>query len=274
MTATQTSAGEHAARNHAEVIDRPRVPRAVPVAVGLAWAAIIALHITGHGASVDHDSLLGPGGHLDLTSLLVYAAAWITMITAMMLPSAVPLLGLFAGVSRGQPRAGLVVAAFASGYLAVWMVFGWLALGFDTAVHTAVEASPWLHERPQLVIAAVLALAGAFQFSSLKDRCLSTCRHPGAYLLSHYRRGAGAALRIGCGHGLFCLGCCWALMLVAFAAGVANLWWMAALTALMVFEKTGREGQRGVRPIGLGLIALGMLMLAEPAVLPWILGSS
>jgi predicted metal-binding membrane protein len=63
-------------------------------------------------------------------------------------------------------------------------------------------------------------------------------------------------------------------MLVGFAAGVANLWWMAALTALMVFEKTGREGQRGVRPIGLGLIALGMLMLAEPAVLPWILGSS
>jgi predicted metal-binding membrane protein len=63
-------------------------------------------------------------------------------------------------------------------------------------------------------------------------------------------------------------------MLVGFAAGVANLWWMAALTALMVFEKTGREGQRGLRPIGLGLIALGILMLAEPAVLPWILGSS
>jgi predicted metal-binding membrane protein len=262
MTATQTSAGEHAARNHAEVIDRPRVPRAVPVAVGLAWAAIIALHITGHGASVDHDSLLGPGGHLDLTSLLVYAAAWITMITAMMLPSAVPLLGLFAGVSRGQPRAGLVVAAFASGYLAVWMVFGWLALGFDTAVHTAVEASPWLHERPQLVIAAVLALAGAFQFSSLKDRCLSTCRHPGAYLLSHYRRGAGAALRIGWGHGLFCLGCCWALMTVAFAAGMTDLRWMAGFTLLMTYEKVGRYGNAVARIAGFALIGLAVAIPA------------
>ena len=92
--------------------------------------------------------------------------------------------------------------------------------------------------------------------------------------MPRYQRGTRAAFRLGRQHGLFCLGCCWAIMLVGFAAGVANLWWMAALTALMVFEKTGREGQRGVRPIGLGLIALGILVLAEPAVLPWILGSS
>jgi predicted metal-binding membrane protein len=93
------------------------------------------------------------------------------------------------------------------------------------------------------------------------------CRHPGGYLLRHYRRGTGAAFRLGAGHGMFCVGCCWALMLVAFAAGVANLWWMAALTAVMVFEKTGPAGQRGVRPIGLGLIVLGILVLADPAAL-------
>ena len=68
-------------------------------------------------------------------------------------------------------------------------------------------------------------------------------------------------MRLGAGHGVWCVGCCWALMLVAFAAGVANLWWMAALTALMVFEKTGRQGRRGVRPIGVGLMVLGLLML-------------
>jgi hypothetical protein len=88
---------------------------------------------------------------------------------------------------------------------------------------------------------------------------------------SHSRLGAtgflagvpAPAFRLGAGHGVFCVGCCWALMLVAFAAGVANLWWMAALTAVMVFEKTGRGGQRGVRPIGLGLVILGIFMLAQ-----------
>jgi predicted metal-binding membrane protein len=140
-------------------------------------------------------------------------------------------------------------------------------------VHKIVEATPWLATHPAVIGRGVLGLAGAFQFSSLKDRCLKECRHPGGFLLPRYQRGTGAAFRLGRQHGLFCLGCCWAIMLVGFAAGVANLWWMAALTALMVFEKTGREGQRGVRPIGLGLIALGILMLAEPAALSWVLGS-
>jgi predicted metal-binding membrane protein len=112
----------------------------------------------------------------------------------------------------------------------------------------------------------VLVLAGGFQFSKLKDRCLTVCRSPGGYLRQHYRRGAAAAFRLGAGHGVFCVGCCWALMLVAFAAGVASLWWMAALTAVMVFEKTGRGGRRGVRPIGVGLIALGLLMLGPSSV--------
>jgi predicted metal-binding membrane protein len=144
----------------------------------------------------------------------------------------------------------------------VWTSFGAAAFLADLGVHRLVERSAWLATRPALIGGAVLLLAGAFQFSKLKDRCLAVCRHPAGYLLQHYRRGTGAAFRLGAGHGVFCVGCCWALMLVAFAAGVANLWWMAALTAVMVFEKTGRGGRRGVRPIGLGLIVLGLLMLA------------
>jgi predicted metal-binding membrane protein len=84
--------------------------------------------------------------------------------------------------------------------------------------------------------------------------------------MQYYRRGVRAALNIGVRHGLFCMGCCWALMLVGFAAGVANLWWMAALTAVMVFEKTAPGGDRAVKPIGLGLIGLGMLVLFVPPV--------
>jgi predicted metal-binding membrane protein len=157
---------------------------------------------------------------------------------------------------------------------ALWTGFGVAAFLGDLGIHRLVDGWDWLATRPWVLGGAVLLLAGAFQFSKLKDRCLTVCRHPGAYLLQHYRRGVGGAFRLGAGHGVFCVGCCWALMLVAFAAGVVNLWWMAALTAVMVFEKTGPAGRRGVRPIGLGLIVLGLLALADPALPPWILGPS
>jgi predicted metal-binding membrane protein len=187
------------------------------------------------------------------------------MIAAMMLPSSLPLVRLFSRASTNQPGPLRAKAAFLGGYAVVWTSFGAAAFLADLVVHRLVERSAWLATRPALSGGAVLLLAGAFQFSKLKDRCLAVCRHPAGYLLQHYRRGMGAAFRLGAGHGVFCVGCCWALMLVAFAAGVANLWWMAALTAVMVFEKTGRGGRRGVRPIGVGLIVLGLLMLAIPA---------
>ena len=113
----------------------------------------------------------------------------------------------------------------------------------------------------------MLAIAGGFQFSSLKERCLSKCRHPAPYLLAHYRRGAGGGFRLGFGHGLFCLGCCWALMLVMFAAGVAVLWWMAVLTAVMVYEKTGRHGEALTPLVGIALLGLAALSFTHPFLL-------
>ena len=119
-----------------------------------------------------------------------------------------------------------------------------------------------------MVAGATLALAGAFQFSAVKDRCLDVCRHPGAYLLRHYRRGTAEAFRTGREHGLFCLGCCWALMLVMFAAGVTNLVWMAGLAAVMAYEKTGRRGRQLTPVVGAALLAWAALVLAHPAWLP------
>jgi predicted metal-binding membrane protein len=255
---------------------RPRrvlgIPPAVLGAIAVAWALALAAQATGRGRLLGHDELIHSGLPL-WAALGLHLLAWQVMVAAMMLPSSLPLVRLFATVSRNQERPGVAMSAFLAGYAAVWSVFGALAFLGDAQVHESVEATPWLATHPAVIGGGVLALAGAFQFSSLKDRCLRECRHPGGFLLPRYQRGTRAAFRLGRQHGLFCLGCCWAIMLVGFAAGVANLWWMAALTALMVFEKTGREGQRGVRPIGLGLIALGILMLAEPAALSWILGS-
>jgi predicted metal-binding membrane protein len=241
---------------------RWRLPHPTLVwAIAAAWAVAVAAQATGRGWLLHHDAL-AEGGLPPWAALGLFLVAWQLMTAAMMLPSSLPLVRLFDRVSAGQPRPRPAKAAFLGGYAAVWTAFGAAAFLADLGIHRAVDSRPWLAARPSALGGAVLVLAGAFQFSTLKDRCLTLCRHPGGYLRQHYRRGAGAAFRLGAGHGVFCVGCCWALMLVAFAAGVASLWWMAALTAVMVFEKTGPGGRRGVRPIGAGLIVLGLLVLA------------
>ena len=107
----------------------------------------------------------------------------------------------------------------------------------------------------------MLLLAGAFQFTPLKDACLRACRHPASFLRRHYRRGPGGAFALGARHGMFCVGCCWALMLVMFAAGAVSLIWMAALTALMVHEKTRPSGARTVPLTGVVLLAAGSTLM-------------
>ena len=111
----------------------------------------------------------------------------------------------------------------------------------------------------------MLALAGAFQFTKLKDACLDKCRHPGQFLLRFYERGTGGGFRLGARHGAFCLGCCWALMLVMFAVGVASLAWMAVLTALMVWEKTRPSGARSVPVTGVALLGAASIVLMYSA---------
>jgi predicted metal-binding membrane protein len=232
--------------------------------IAAAWAVAVTAQATGRGQALHHDAL-AEGGLPIWAALGLFLLAWQLMIAAMMLPSSLPLIRLFNRASANQPRPLPAKGAFLGGYALVWTAFGAAAFLGDLAVHRLIERWGWLAARPALVGGTVLLLAGAFQFSTLKDRCLRVCRHPAGYLLQHYQRGTGAAFRLGAGHGVFCVGCCWALMLIAFAAGVANLWWMAALTAVMVFEKTGQGGRRGVRPIGIGLLVLGLLMLAGAA---------
>jgi predicted metal-binding membrane protein len=232
-----------------------------------AWALALVAEATGHGKALHHDALI-EGGLPLWAALAIFVVAWQVMIAAMMLPSSLPLIRLFSGVSADQPQPRWVMAAFLGGYVAVSTVFGALAFMGDLGIHRTVDAWPWLAAHPWLIAGGVLMLAGAFQFSGLKDACLKQCRNPGVYLLRRYRRGVAASFRLGRDHGIFCLGCCWAIMLVSFAAGVANLAWMAVLTVIMIFEKTGRHGDRGVKPIGTGLLALGVLVLLHPTWLP------
>jgi predicted metal-binding membrane protein len=237
------------------------VPVMVAAAVAAAWSAAIAAEATGTAGLVHHDALLA-GGAPPVWAVLAFLASWQVMVAAMMLPSSLPLVRMFATASARAPGGGRAIAAFLGGYALVWTGFGALAFAGDLGLHTAVDASPFLEEHEWVIGGSVLALAGLFQFTPLKDACLDACRHPASFMLRHYRRGTGGGFALGARHGLFCVGCCWALMLVMFALGVASLVWMALLTALMVHEKTRPLGARTVPLTGVTLLALASIVLA------------
>jgi predicted metal-binding membrane protein len=236
-------------------------------AIAVAWCIAIVAQFSGSAPLLHHDALIERGPALPVAVVLFFFA-WLVMIAAMMLPSTLPLMRMFAMASSQQPRPGLVVAAFVAGYIFVWCIYGAVAFSGDVVLHRTVDRVAWLGAHPWVIAGGVLATAGAFQFTPLKDACLRACRLPSNFLLRHYRRGARAALEMGYRHGLYCAGCCWALMLIGFAAGFASLWWMAALTALMTFEKVARSGRRAVPIVGAILLLWSVLVFAHPSWLP------
>ena len=243
------------------------VPIAVPAAIALGWSIAAIAQFTGSASLLHHDALIERGPPLGI-ALALFILAWLVMIAAMMLPSSWPLLRMFAFASANQPQRAAVYASFIGGYVAVWCIFGALAFSGDVLLHRVADRVAWLGAHPWFIAGGVLAIAGAFQFTPLKDACLRACRLPGNFLVHHYRRGIRPAFELGYRHGLFCAGCCWALMLISFAAGFASLWWMAALTALMVFEKTSRRGRSAVPVAGAVLLIWSVLVFAHPGWLP------
>jgi predicted metal-binding membrane protein len=239
----------------------------VIVAVAGAWSLVVIAQETGNATRLHHDSLIEGGPPL-WAALAVFLLAWQAMIAAMMLPSSLPMVRLFTHAAGRQPRPGVATAAFLGGYALVWTGFGVGAFLGDVGIHHTVDATPWLAAHEWFISAGILITAGAFQFTDLKDRCLDQCRHPGPFLMRHYRRGTGGAFALGRRHGLFCLGCCWALMLMMFAAGVASLIWMAVLGAVMYYEKAGRHGRALTPVVGIVLIAWGIVVAAHPGWLP------
>ena len=132
-------------------------------------------------------------------------------------------------------------------------------LAGDMQIHRLVDSWGWLAEHTWVIGSAIFAIAGLFQFTPLKESCLKECRSPFGFFVRYYRRGAGHAWRLGLRHGLFCLGCCWALMLVMFGVGVGSLAWMLALAGVMVIEKVTRRGTLLSPVVGIAMLVLAVL---------------
>lgn len=191
---------------------------------------------------------------------------WMVMMAAMMLPSALPMIRFFAMSSRRASKQGRVVvptALFVSGYLLVWSLFSLGATMLQTLFHSLAILSAELSLTHPWMVAGVLLIAGVYQFTRWKATCLTHCQSPLEFLLRHWREGRGGAVSMGWRHGLYCLGCCWALMLVLFAVGVMSLAWVIGLALFVLMEKTVVRGPWLSRLSGVALVG-GAIFLLVP----------
>jgi predicted metal-binding membrane protein len=196
-----------------------------------------------------------PGGGEALAALLI-VAGWVLMLAAMMLPTTLPLLDIFRRLTAQRADRRSLTALVITGYLAIWAVFGVAAHLADRLVTLALRQSDFLTANGWIVGAAILVIGGLYQFSALKYRCLDKCRAPLGFVIEHWR-GAGEkrqAFVLGGRHGVFCVGCCWALMLLMFVVGTTNIGWMLALGAVMAAEKNLPAGRRLAAPLGAVLL--------------------
>ncbi len=234
--------------------------------IGLTWLSLWLWGRSPHGEFLSHEELghvHGVCGQYDWIALL-FVGGWTLMIVAMMLPTSLPLVALFHSFVREQPNRGRLTALVVAGYMAVWMLFGFVVHTGDRFVHLTVERSGWLGAHTWMIGGGTVLLAGLYQFTPLKYKCLDKCRSPLSFIMEHWHGGRGRqnAFRLGIHHGAFCVGCCWSLMLLMFAVGVGNLAWMLALAAVMAVEKNVSWGRRLSIPLGVLLVASAVALAA------------
>jgi predicted metal-binding membrane protein len=252
--------------------DRQVIVAALIVVIAMAWLWILLGAGTGMSA-VDVIVGLSPERMVSMMAPALWTAGyagimftmWWVMMAAMMLPSAAPILLLFARINRKEKSAGrpfIPTGIFAAGYLIAWGAFSAVATGLQWAFEQLGLLSPMMVTTSYSLGGAILLAAGVWQLTPIKGICLRHCRSPMGFFVQSWRPGRGGAFRMGLEHGSFCLGCCWFLMGLLFFGGIMNLFWIAGLAAFVLLEKTVPTGSGIGRIVGVGIAAWGVLLLA------------
>lgn len=228
----------------------------------LAWIYLVYLALGMRG--MDASGAAKPHTHSwsGIDFFLTFAM-WVAMMTGMMVPTAVPMVLTLAGLHRRQKQDQpfFATAVFLAGYVVVWSGVAALATFAQWGLHSMALLSPMLVTTSNLLGGGLLLLAVAYQWSPLKSACLSQCHTPLGFLLSEWREGHWGVLEMGLRHGVYCLGCCWALMTLSFVLGVMNLLWIAALATFVLVEKVVPAGHRLSQVSGLLLLGWGLWIM-------------
>ena len=230
----------------------------------ICWAWIVAMARDMYGPMTGASAWMMTA-NWDLPHLLLLWAMWVVMMTGMMLPSASPLVLLYGAAARRSARetAGRQIYALAAGYLIAWAGFSLVATALQRGLAVLLLSSPMMEGTSSRVAGTFLLIAGLYQLTPIKHACLRTCRSPLGFLMSRWRVGWPGALRLGLEHGLYCVGCCWALMLLLFAGGVMNVTVIVALTAFIALEKLAPLGAHAARIGGVLMMAAGLWMVVR-----------
>jgi predicted metal-binding membrane protein len=246
--------------------------------VAVAWIILWTWHQTPYARYLHYGALgslnvdsaicrsLSPGPLRDsFVPAVLFVVGWLVMIMAMMLPTTIPLLGIFQRLTRDRSDHTALVTWLVVGYLAIWVAFSFVVLLLDKVIYLSGGGTTWLYTNGWRISAAILLIAGLFQFSSLKYRCLDQCRSPLSFVMQYWRGRDEKrhAFLLGVHHGIFCIGCCWALMLLMFVFGTGSVGWMLILGAVMAVEKNFTWGRHLSLPLGMLLIGWSGVIIAS-----------
>ncbi|MDP6566385.1 MAG: DUF2182 domain-containing protein [Alphaproteobacteria bacterium] len=245
--------------------ERLTILAALAAVTGLSWLYLylLAAEMAAPGAMAGLALAAEPKPWTAAELVLMFVMWWVMMV-GMMVPSAAPMILTFATINRRKRERGqdhLPTAVFTAGYLLAWGAFSLLATLIQWGLATAALLSPMMETTSPMLGGGLFIAAGIYQLTPLKHACLKHCRSPLDFVLNHWREGALGALRMGAGHGLYCLGCCWFLMALLFVGGVMNLVWVAAIAAFVFIEKLFVGGRWTASFAGGAMLAFGAYLI-------------
>lgn len=244
----------------------------------VAWIILWTWHQSPYGRYLHYGALgslnlnnvicraLGPGPLRDsILPAALFVAGWSLMIVAMMLPASTPLLEIFRRLTHRRSDRTTLMTLVVLGYLAIWVAVSFVILALDRVIYLSPGGTIWLSSNAWLIGSAILFFAGLYQFSGLKYRCLDQCRSPLGFVMQHWRGSDEKrhAFLLGVHHGIFCVGCCWALMLLMFVFGTGSIGWMLILGAVMAVERNIPWGRHLSMPLGVILIGWSGAVMAS-----------